>query len=57
VDLEVVDNGRGFDPGSVRSGRGMGLLNMRQRVEKLGGTLTILSAPGEGTMVKVRVEV
>jgi signal transduction histidine kinase len=56
VDLEVVDNGKGFDPNSVRSKRGMGLLSMRQRAEGLGGKLTILSFPGGGTRVKVRME-
>jgi signal transduction histidine kinase len=33
----------------------MGLTNMRERVEKLGGTLTILSEPGGGTTVQARV--
>jgi signal transduction histidine kinase len=55
VDLEVVDNGKGFDPNSVKRRGGMGLLSMRQRTEKMGGKLTILSAPGEGTRVKVEM--
>lgn len=55
VDLEVVDNGKGFEPDSARGRRGMGLLSMRQRVERLKGRLTILSTPGEGTRVKVRL--
>ncbi len=53
--LEVVDDGRGFDPDAVRDQGGMGLTNMRERVEKLGGTLTILSQPGRGTTVQARV--
>jgi PAS domain S-box-containing protein len=53
--LEVVDNGRGFDLDTVRDQGGMGLTNMRDRVEKLGGTLTILSEPGGGTTVQARV--
>jgi signal transduction histidine kinase len=36
---------------------GMGLINMRERAESLGGSLTVVSAPGEGTRVKVEVEV
>jgi signal transduction histidine kinase len=34
---------------------GMGLTNMRQRVEEMGGTLAITSTPGQGTLVKVRI--
>jgi signal transduction histidine kinase len=45
--LEVADNGAGFDP-SITS-RGMGLVNMRSRAEKLGGSFQVLSKPGEGT--------
>ncbi|MBC8255602.1 MAG: PAS domain-containing protein, partial [Ardenticatenia bacterium] len=55
VKLEVVDNGRGFDPGTLRDRGGMGLISMRERAEALGGSLTVLSAPGEGTRVKVEV--
>jgi signal transduction histidine kinase len=55
VDLEVVDNGKGFDLDSVRRRGGMGLLSMRQRAEKLGSKLMILSTPGEGTSVKVQM--
>lgn len=55
AELEVSDNGRGFDPQAVRDTGGMGLVTMRERAEGLGGALTILSAPGEGTRVKVSV--
>jgi len=55
ISLEVVDNGRGFDPAAARDGGGMGLTTMRDRAERLGGTLTILSAPGEGTRVRVSI--
>jgi signal transduction histidine kinase len=57
VELEVVDDGQGFDPDAVSDRGGMGLASMRQRAEKLGGSLTVLSAPGEGTRVKVSVGV
>jgi signal transduction histidine kinase len=57
VELEVVDDGTGFDPQIVGESGGMGLVSMRERAEKLGGSLTILSKPGEGTSVKVSVEV
>ncbi len=57
VELEVVDDGLGFDPDTVGDRGGMGLTSIRERAEKLGGSLTVLSAPGEGTRVKVSVEV
>lgn len=50
---EVIDDGRGFDPASVRAG--VGLSAMRERVEVLGGEIRIQSRPGEGTMVRVNV--
>jgi PAS domain S-box-containing protein len=56
VELEVVDDGRGFDPDATGAGGGIGLSSMRERVEKLAGTLTIHSKPGEGTRVMVSVK-
>ncbi|ALO11872.1 two component system, sensory histidine kinase [Streptomyces venezuelae] len=55
VTLDVVDDGKGFDPGSVRqsSEGGFGLPAMRSRAESLGGTFTVESAPGQGTAVAV----
>lgn len=50
VEVEIVDDGRGFDVASIGVGK-HGLLGMRFRVESLGGRLTIRSAPGAGTMV------
>ena len=47
--FQVEDDGRGFDLSSVE--RGAGLQNMIDRVEALGGTLELVSAPGEGTRV------
>jgi signal transduction histidine kinase len=47
--LVVADDGAGFDPGATA--RGAGLQNMTDRVEALGGVLTIASTPGEGTTV------
>jgi signal transduction histidine kinase len=56
VTLEITDNGTGFDPGDATDYGGMGLASMRERAEKLGGSLTVLSKPGEGTTVRVDVE-
>jgi signal transduction histidine kinase len=49
--LVVSDKGRGFDPGT--RGHGMGLENLRTRAARAGGEATVLSAPGEGTTVRV----
>jgi signal transduction histidine kinase len=55
----VEDDGTGFDPESLRqpleSGRGLGLLGMRERAELFGGTLRIESSAGKGTRIRVRV--
>ena len=48
--LRVADDGRGFDP-SRGSGGGFGLQSMRERLVKLGGRITVDSAPGKGTRV------
>jgi signal transduction histidine kinase len=57
--LAVRDNGKGFDPATVasRPGRGNGLKNMRQRLEKIGGCCEIESAPGAGTEIRFFVSV
>jgi signal transduction histidine kinase len=52
----VRDDGRGFDvPGALAKPSGFGLLSMRERVELLDGTMTITSAPGEGTTLVVAI--
>lgn len=54
--LSVGDNGQGFDLKealtSGRSGRGLGLTSMRERVELSGGSFDIESAKGKGTTVR-----
>ncbi len=47
--ITVADNGRGFDT-TLGSG-GAGLKNMRERLARLGGSLVIRSAPGDGTVL------
>jgi PAS domain S-box-containing protein len=56
VRLEVRDDGIGFDSESVEKGH-FGLEGIRQRVRLLGGRLTIASAPGSGTLVRVVVPI
>ncbi|MFC3350744.1 GAF domain-containing sensor histidine kinase [Streptomyces echinoruber] len=54
--LRVADDGRGFDPRSVRrAGRHLGLVSMRDRANGVGGRLTVESAPGKGTTIEMEV--
>ncbi|GGJ83603.1 two-component sensor histidine kinase [Streptomyces camponoticapitis] len=57
ISLDVADDGRGFAVGAPpgRAGRGHGLPAMRVRARQLGGTLTVESEPGEGTVVSAAV--
>ncbi len=52
--IEVRDDGCGFDPDAPRAG-GEGLRNMAARAGRIGGRLTITSAPGAGTVVEIVV--
>jgi len=52
--LIVKDTGRGFDPALARS-RGLGLINMDERVRSLGGSFSLQAKPGEGVHIEVRV--
>ena len=57
--LTVEDDGSGFDPDELEDGadasEGLGLFDLRQRADALGGTIDIDSEPGSGTRVVVRV--
>lgn len=58
VRLEVRDDGVGFEPELARDrdgwgASGFGLTGMRERLEQNGGTLTVESAPGQGTTIAV----
>lgn len=55
--VSISDNGVGFQPGSQpgnESGH-FGLTGMRERAERLGGTLAVESQPGAGTTIRVEV--
>jgi signal transduction histidine kinase len=54
--LEISDDGVGFDTGGDFPGH-LGLHSMRERAEGLGGTLTVQSAPGEGTRIRALMPV
>ena len=47
VYLSVSDQGGGFDALSSGAGKGLGLVSMRERVEAIGGSMSIFSSPGD----------
>jgi two-component system nitrate/nitrite sensor histidine kinase NarX len=55
--IVIEDDGRGFDPGgtAVHRDGGFGVQTMRERIELVGGTLRVDSAPGRGTRVMAMV--
>jgi signal transduction histidine kinase len=55
VVLEVSDTGAGFDPRGALTG--LGLASMRERAGSIGGRLSITSAPGSGTRVRLSIPI
>ncbi|MHC6222964.1 sensor histidine kinase [Arthrobacter sp. MMS24-S77] len=61
VTMDVFDDGAGFDPVAADAaeargdGTGVGLKSLRERLAALDGTLDVESAPGEGTVVAIRL--
>jgi signal transduction histidine kinase len=55
ISLRVADDGAGFERRA--KGGGLGLLGISERVRELGGEISIDSAPGKGTEIKLRIPV
>jgi len=53
LNLVSSDNGTGFDP--AKKAEGYGLLNMKTRIEELGGKFEVHSIPGKGTTIRINV--
>lgn len=53
--LRIQDNGRGFDMKEERNAASYGLKNIAERAVEIGGKYKIVSVPGEGTIVEVKV--
>ncbi|MBX3103130.1 MAG: hypothetical protein KF690_11520, partial [Bacteroidetes bacterium] len=56
LQMVIADDGLGFDAALLAEGS-YGLSNMRARVQELGGTFTLTSAPGAGTRLQVQVPI
>lgn len=55
INVMIEDNGKGFDPSGIDRLEGMGLKNIRSRVEYLKGTVDFSSGPGKGTLVAIYI--
>ncbi|HJZ79608.1 MAG TPA: two-component regulator propeller domain-containing protein, partial [Pyrinomonadaceae bacterium] len=51
--LEISDDGKGFDPQGVHGGEG--LASMRRRAEKIGARIEVVSKPGAGSTIRLRI--
>jgi signal transduction histidine kinase len=57
ISATIEDNGSGFDIAQLNADAGMGLRNMRARVEFVKGTIEFDSTPGNGTLVAIHIPV
>lgn len=55
LDLQIEDDGIGFSPSGVDTKHHYGILEMRERVYAMDGTFTLVSVPGKGTTLSIRV--
>jgi signal transduction histidine kinase len=53
--ITLRDDGVGFDPSSLDSSNKLGLKNITERVEKLGGKIKLESTPGQGTIFEIKL--
>jgi two-component system nitrate/nitrite sensor histidine kinase NarX len=56
--LTIEDDGVGFDPSTIASSMegGFGMKSMRERVEQIGGSIDVRTAPDQGTTIVVRLD-
>ena len=55
LEMDIRDDGVGFDHEEVRSRKTFGLMGMRERALQFGGESRIDSRPGSGTTVRIRI--
>lgn len=56
IKVTIADDGAGFSLDQLENRGGMGLNNMRERIEKFNGQLQIISAPSEGTKTIITID-
>ena len=54
--LTIQDDGLGFDPAEADRSGGLGLRSIRERVQQIGGSFTLETAPGKGTTLRIEVD-
>lgn len=57
VDLSISDNGKGFESDKLKNKKGLGLYNIASRTELFNGKVNIVSSPGQGCTVNIRVPI
>ena len=57
IELNITDDGKGFNPEKTKNKKGLGLYNIMSRADLFGGKVTIMSAPGQGCKLRVQVPV
>ena len=58
AEISIADDGRGFDTSeSTRRDRGLGLVSISERARIIGGTVSIVSGPNQGTRVQAKIPV
>ncbi|HEY7236966.1 MAG TPA: MASE1 domain-containing protein [Gemmatimonadaceae bacterium] len=55
LELQIADDGMGFDETAARRRGGLGLTSIDERVRLVGGTVRVDSSPGHGTRISIRV--
>ena len=57
ITVSIADDGKGFDPESVKSDKSFGILGMKERVLSLGGKFKLTSSVGKGTKISISLPV
>jgi PAS domain S-box-containing protein len=55
ITVHLADDGNGFDPLTVKNNKSFGILGMKERVLSLGGEFELISSPGNGTTISMRL--
>lgn len=57
VSLSIEDDGKGFDASQLRTTKSFGILGMKERVASLNGKFELITAPGKGTRIEIKIPV
>lgn len=55
ITIRIVDDGCGFNPETTDKSSSYGLSNIKERVKGMGGSVSIISSPGQGTVIDIKV--